>query len=300
MAIGVVRRGAGGAWRGVLAALLLAALTPGTARAGPIVRFAPHAMEDARIVHEQFDELARYLEQASGVTLRWTFPRDNLEVIERFKAGEVDLAYLGPLPHVVLAREYPAARSLGCFRDENGEAGYTCSLMVAGDSDLTLERLRGLRVGLTQPYSTCGYLAVSQLLGSVGLRLEGDGNTYRYVGSHSGAALALARGEFDVVGVKTTIGRRYQHLDLKAIATSVRYPGFALVVNTATLDPATVAALEAAVLELDPARSPALAVRMHGWTDALRNGVVPPVECDYGGVEAALGAIPWPIPGADQ
>jgi len=301
--IGLGGGASGQAWRRVLVRVLpatLATFVAGAAAAGQTIRFAPLPMEDERIVHEQFDDLARSLEEATGLTLRWVFHRDNLEIIERFKAGEIDLAYLGPLPHVVLARDFPAAQSIGCFRDEDGTAGYTCSLMVNGDSDLTLDRLQGVRIGLTQPYSTCGYLAVSHLLGSVGLTLDGDGNTYRYTGSHSNAALALARGEFDVVGVKTTIGKRYQHLDLKFIATSPPYPGFALIANTATLAPDTVAALRAAVLALDPVRSPALAKRMEGWVDHLRYGVAPPGACDYRPVAAALDRLPWSIPGSPR
>ena len=290
----------GGPWCHAGALLLLLALTAGTAQAGQTVRFAPLPMEDEQIVHEQFHGLASYLEEATGLTLRWSYHSDNLEIVERFKAGQIDLAYLGPLPHVVLAREYAAAESLGCFRDEDGEASYTCSLLAAGDSDLTLERLRGVRIGLTQPYSTCGYLAVAQMLKGAGIALEGDGNTYLYAGSHSNAALGLARREFDVVGVKTSIGKRYLHLDLKVIATGDPYPGFALVANTATLDATTLAALRKAVLGLHPGDSPALAERMRGWPEHIRNGVVPPAQCDYRGVAAALRSLPWPIPGSRQ
>jgi phosphonate transport system substrate-binding protein len=284
-------------WRSRLAALALA-LLPGAGLAVQEVRFAPLPMEDARIIHEQFRGLADYLQEAAGVRLRWVILADNQQIVEHFKAGEIDLAYLGPLPHVLLRRDHPAAEMLGCFRDANGEVRYTCSLLVAGDSGLTPERLRGVRIGLTQPYSTCGYLAVSQMLRRAGTGLDRDGNTFAYTGSHSEAALALARGEFDVVGVKTGIAQRYLHLDLKVIATSEPYPGFALVANGATLPPAVVAALRQAVVELDPGRAPALAARMRDWAESVRGGAAPAEQCDYAAVGEALRDLPWPIPGA--
>jgi phosphonate transport system substrate-binding protein len=267
-----------------------------TARAEQVIRFAPLPLEDPKIVHEQFGGLVDYLQEQTGVEIRWVALRDNAEIVRQFRASAIDLAYLGPLPYVILARDHPAARPLCCFRDADGETAYTCSLIMVADSGLSLERLKGVRFGLTQPYSTCGYLASSQMLATAGLSLTGDGNSFSYAGNHSAAALGVAQGKYDVAGVKTSIAGRYRHLGLDVIATSPPYPGFSLVANAATLDEPTIERLQEVVLRLDRTRHPELAGRMQAWGEQIRNGTVPHGHCDFSGVAAALTGLPWPIP----
>jgi phosphonate transport system substrate-binding protein len=276
--------------------LALAVLAGPNAQAAQVVRFAPLPLEQRKIVQEQFQGLADYLEEAAGVEIEWVHLNGYEEILAAFCAGKVDLAYLGPLPYLILSRDCPQARPLGCFRDAEGAAAYTCSLVVFGDSGLTLGGLKGVRFGLTQPYSTCGYLASSEMLASVGLTLGGDGNRFSYAGSHSEAALGVARGQYDVAGIKTSIAARYRHLNLDVIATSAPYPGFNLVANAATLAPGTLDRLQQAVLRLDPAAHPEPSERMQTWGDPIRHGTVPAEQCDYSGVAAALGRLPWPIP----
>jgi len=278
-----------------LAALLLGLVAPVT-QAEQVIRFAPLPEEDTKIVHEQFQGLADYLQEETGLSIRWVRLRDYADIVEQFRAGDIDLAYLGPLPYVILARDHAPTRPLCCFRDADGAAAYTCSLVVYGGSGLTLDRLKGVRFGLTQPYSTCGYLAASRMLATVGLSLTGDGNSFRYAGSHSEAALGVVQGRYDVAGIKTAIAGRYQHMDLDVIATSPAYPGFNLVANAATLDAATIERLQTALLRLDPKARPGLAERMKGWGNPVRHGTVPPNECDYSGVAGDLADLPWPIP----
>ena len=290
------RRLALGTRLALVLALVLAGLTGPAAQAAQVIRFAPLPLESHKIVQEQFQGLADYLEATAGVEIEWVRFTDNASIVAAFCAGRVDLAYLGPMPYVILSRDCPQARPLACFRDADGAAAYTCSLVVFGDSGLTLEGLKGVSFGLTQPYSTCGYLASSEMLATVGLTLGGDGNRFSYAGSHSEAALGVARGKYDVAGIKASIAARYSHLNLNVIATSSPYPGFNLVANAATLDPGTLDRLQQALLRLDPAAHPDLAERMKTWGDQIRNGTVPAEQCDYSGVAAALERLPWPIP----
>lgn len=276
--------------------LVLASLAPLAAEAQQPIRFAPLPLENLKIIHEQFQGLADYLEEATGLEIQWVRLSDYADILDQFRAGNIDLAYLGPLPYVILARDHGPTRPLCCFRDTDGAATYTCSLIVFGGSGLTLDKLKGVRFGLTQPYWTCGYLATSLMLGDVGLSLTADGNRFSYAGSHTEAALGVAQGRYDVAGIKTAIAGRYQHLDLDVIATSPPFPGFNLVANAATLDEATIQRLQEALLRLDPKTHPELAERMKNWGDPVRNGTVPPGECDYSGVAASLAKLPWPIP----
>lgn len=262
------------------------------------LRFAPLPLEDRKVIHEQFQGLVSYLGEAAGRAVQVVYLNDYSEILARFRQQEIDLAYLGPLPYVILRRDFPEAEPLVCFRDVSGAASYTCSLVAYGGSGLTTEDLEGRHVGLTQPYSTCGYLAVSEMLATAGSSLEGDGNSYEYAGSHSAAALGVVQGRYDLAGVKTAIARRYGHLDLQVLSTSRSFPGFTLVANTRTVEPTTIERLRAALLALDPSADAAVRSRVASWGDHLRQGTVPPEVCDYAGVEDAIDRVPWPIPGA--
>lgn len=263
------------------------------------LRFAPLPLEDKKIIHEQFQGLAGYLSEQTGHHLRMVFHNDYARIIDAFADNKIDLAYLGPLPYVVLQKKFKEQEPVVCFRDTKGQASYTCSLVVFEDSGLQRDTLKGVRIGLTQPYSTCGYLAVSQMLGKEGLSIDGDGNSFEYAGSHSKAALGVVRGEYDVAGVKTAISKRYLHMGLKAVAESTRFPGFALIANSNTMTQEEIAAIRQAMLALDPQHSEADRERVSRWGKQFRNGAVTPDNCNYKDVSDALTGIPWPIPGTE-
>lgn len=278
--------------------LLLAALATGPRAEAPPIRFAPLPLEDGGVIHEQFLGLTDYLSEALGRRIQWVSFEDYARLIAAFAAGEVDLTYLGPLPLVILTREDSGAEPLGCFRDADGAASYTCALVAFGGDGITAARLENRTIGLTQPYSTCGYLAVSEMLAGLGTGLDRDGNRFDYAGSHSKAALGVVEGRYELAGVKTAIAHRYAHLDLRILAESRPYPGFALVANSHTLDAETRTGLRTALLRLDPSADPRLAERMRGWGKALSQGTIPAADCDYARVSEALTRLPWPIPGA--
>lgn len=282
----------------IFAWVLALPVLPGAA--APPVRFAPVAVEDRKITHEHFHGLLDYLAQATGLTFELVYISSHAEIVDRFRNNEIDLAYLGPLPYLILERDFPPAEPVVCFLEADGAPNYTCSLVVYGDSGLDLASLRGVRFGLTQPYSTCGYLGASQILADAGLALDGDGNSFRYVGSHANAALGVVRGEFDVAGVKTEAAERYAHMDLRIVARSRPFPGFTLAANGSTLDAAAIARIREAMTAIDPLTDPADRALVTGWGKSIANGAVSPELCDYSGVADILRNIPWPIPGAPQ
>ncbi|MBW9262755.1 MAG: PhnD/SsuA/transferrin family substrate-binding protein [Candidatus Thiodiazotropha sp. (ex. Lucinisca nassula)] len=283
----------------ILPALLIALTMLGSPASARELRFAPLPLEDKKIIHEQFQGLASFLSGETGHKLKMVFFHDYARIIDAFGKDEIDLAYLGPLPYVVLKKQFEAQQPVVCFRDTQGEASYTCSLVVFEDSGMTLNNLRDVHIGLTQPYSTCGYLAVSQMLAHADLSIDGDGNRFSYAGSHSKAALGVVRGEYDVAGVKTAISKRYLHMGLKRIAESTHFPGFALIANTNTVKPEEIVSIRRALLTLDPQKTEKDRKRVSRWGKQFRNGAVTPDNCNYNDVADALTRIPWPIPGTE-
>lgn len=263
------------------------------------IRFAPLPMEGKNILHEQFFGLARYLEAVIGRPVEIVDFDDYGDLLAAFRENRVDIAYLGPFPHTLLAKSDDGVEPLACFREADGRSRYTCSLVGRGDDPIDPAQVRDIHIGLTQPYSTCGYLAVSLMLEAVGRSLEDPGIRFSYAGSHTEAALGVVRGAFDLAGVKTAIAERYRHLDLKSLMVSRPFPGFGLYANRRTLSSEDRARLRQALLSLDPLKEGADGDRLKGWGDGLRNGLAAPSRCaDHGVFDAVERLKPllegWP------
>jgi len=254
-----------------LVVLLLVAL-PAAAES---LRFAPLPMETPYTVAAQWKPLLDYLEKQLGATLQIDYSASNDEVVEKFQADRLDLAYLGPLPYLELRKNFPAAEPVVVFREKDGEATYTCALVVAADSPLDLKSLIHKRIALTQPLSTCGYFSAQGLLRQQGRSLEE--NRYRYLGPHDEVALAVVRGIFDAGGLKTAIAHKYAHLGLTVIAESPAMPGLALIANRNRLSAQRIEQIRQLLLDAPPE------VRQH-WGDNIRYGVVPARDSDYDGM----------------
>lgn len=247
--------------------------------------FAPLPMENPDAVARQWKPVLDYLGNALGARLNVEYSGDYAVILEKLRAGKLDLAYLGPLPYVALRDDFPAATPVVHFNEMSGQPSYTCAIAVLEERRLSAKDLRGRRIALTQPLSTCGYLATDGLLREAGGSLEK--NSYRYLDKHDAVAIAVARGDFDAGGLKTVIARKYAHLGLKVIAESQPLPSFALIANGQRVSAARIAEIRAALSGADQNQRAM-------WGDSLRYGVVPAADSDYDVVRALRGrtAIP--------
>jgi phosphonate transport system substrate-binding protein len=160
----------------------------------------------------------------------------------------MDFAYLGPLPYVTLRDKFDQAIPLVHFLEKSGKPSYTCAIISAGAPLAT--GLKNKKIALTQPLSTCGYLSTDGLLHKVGSGL--DQNKYRYLGKHDAVAEAVASGEFDFGGIKTSIAKNFEHLGVKILSETAPIPSFALIANGKRLSPSRVEALRNALSRLRP------------------------------------------------
>ena len=267
----------------LFAALLL---TLASLASAETLRFAPLPMEKPGIVAGQWKPLLEYLHKTLGIELEIDYSDSNEEILEKFEAGKLDLAYLGPLPYLRLKDRFPQAQPLVIFHEDDGQPSYTCALVVAAESDLRPEQLTGRKIALTQSLSTCGFFSISGLLQQAGIRLEET--RYRYLGPHDAVALAVAAGEFDAGGLKSAIARKYASLGLRIIAETSPLPGLALVANGARMSEERMEAIRRALLAADePTRKT--------WGDNIRHGLSAAADEDYAGAHK----LPYraPIPG---
>lgn len=257
------------------------------ARAETLV-FAPLPMETPEAVIVAWKPLVEYLEKQLAVSIRIEYTDSYADLIEKFVAEKIDLVYLGPLPYVELKKRHPAATPVVLFKEKDGAATYTCAIFAPTEAGLKLNGLRGKKIALTQPLSTCGHLAVDGLLRKAGGNLEK--NHYRYLDKHDAVLQAVAAGEFDAGGAKTTIGRKYAHLGIATLAETPPFPGFALIAEGRRLPAARIASIRNALL----AAPEALRAR---FGEQIRHGVVAASDADYAALRAHLPTRPIPQTG---
>lgn len=254
------------------------------------IRFAPLPMENREAIVLQFRPMATFLEQRLGRPVVFDFSDSYANILEKFQANSIDLAYLGPLPYVELRAKNSQAEPLVLFREESGQPMYTCAIAGLADQSLNLKTLTNRHIALTQPLSTCGYLAVNGLLQEQGGSLEN--NRYRYLDKHDAVALAIIRGEFDAGGLKTSIAKRYSHLGLQVISETPPFPGFGLVGNHQTLDDTTLQAIRTALTSLDPTGADQATLAQ--WGAAIRHGAVAANDADYQALRRYRGTLAIP------
>lgn len=237
--------------------------------------FSPMLVEKPETVANQWRPVLDHLEKTLGADIRIVFQPDHAKIVEKFRRGEIDLAYLGPLPYLELKKTFPAAEPVVHVREADGGAKYTCAIVALAERKLAAKALRDKTIALTQPLSTCGFLGTDGILRQAGSGLEY--NRFRYLGTHEKVALAVARGDFDAGGLKTSIGRRYEHLGVKVVAESEALPSFALIANAARLSPERIERIRKALLSVDPkART--------GWGGPLQYGFEAASDRDYDGL----------------
>lgn len=276
-------------WCIALTLALLLGIEPLLAKEATI-RFAPLPMENREAIVLKFRPMVAYLEEQLGPKIEFDFSENYAKILEKFKSGKIDLAYLGPLPYVELRAQYAQAEPLIHFKEASGQPKYTCSIIALADQPIELKNLENHNIALTQPLSTCGYLSVNGLLRQHNSSCEK--NHYRYLGKHDAVALAVIRGEYQLGGIKTAIGQRYAHMGLRILAQTPPFPGFALIGNTATLSPKTLEAIQQAMITLDPTTKGK--EEMSRWGRSIRYGAVQADDADYETVRAYKGELTIP------
>lgn len=250
-------------------------------------RFAPLPMENPESIIAGWKPLLDHLSGQLGVTIRIDYSHSYEEILTKFAAGRLDLAYLGPLPYVELKKRLPDAQPLVHFKEKSGTAFYTCAL-VAAEPALSPQRIIDKKVALTQPLSTCGYLATHAMLQKYGGSLEK--NRFRYLDKHDAVAQAVVRGEFDAGGLKTAIAEKYAALGLRILDESPSFPGFALVAHGGRIDAAQRRRIIQALQSADE-------TLRRSFGESIRHGVAPADDADYAPVRRFLPAAPIPQQG---
>lgn len=187
--------------------------------------FSPLPTEDKKTLYNTFYPMISYLEKKLNKKIIFEYSDSYDEILKKFETNKIDLVYLGPLPYIELSNRCSCAIPLVNFKNSEGYTFYTCSFVSF------LQNKKFDTIALTQPLSTCGYLAVNYLLKN---RLKEK--KYAYLGRHDLVALEVLKGNFDAGGIQTSIAKKYHHLGLEILSKTPDLPTFALIANSKTLD----------------------------------------------------------------
>jgi phosphonate transport system substrate-binding protein len=237
------------------------------------LRIAPLPMENREATVKAFNPVVKYLQQQLGRSVELVYFDKNSEIVAALQSGTLDLGMLGPLPYVTLRKRAVPVEPLVLFREANGESRYRCALVVFGGDSTSLRKLRGKRVALTQPLSTCGYLGTNAILRQhAGITLEET--RYSYLNTHEAAALAVVGGEADAAGIKDEFAIKYAGLGLTIAAYSDWVPGLGLFANRTTLSDMEITDIRRILLA-----TPAAAYQ--NWGNAMRYGMTHASDKDF-------------------
>lgn len=282
-----------------MASLLLAI---SSTQAEEVIRFAPLPMASLDQMAPEYLPFIDYLEHKTGKQFELAYHASYKSLLDAFVKGEVQLAYLGPLPYVALTEQTQSVQPLVQLLDSEGNSDYTCALAhFAGQPfDTSHSDHMPKRIALTQPLSTCGYLVTDAYLQSQGYSLEDAFHEYAYTGSHEQVALSVILGDYDLGALKTRIAQRYSHLGLRIVDETAPLPGFILVANVDKLDPQLVDTIRSILLNLKPLEREQDAELVKGWSQNLRYGAVEVDERVFDAIRKQWHQLKIDLIGAEQ
>lgn len=247
------------------------------------INFAPLPMKKQSKTIQDFVPMTSYLKQELGINTNYIYKKNYKNIVDSFIKGEIDIAFLGPLPLVNLRARYKDIEPIITVKQKNGSKYYRCVLSKFKKDKLDLEK--PLRIALTQPLSTCGYFMSSKLLKDrYGIDLSKQ--KYDYKMSHSNAILSMLKGDFIIAGAKDTITKRHETLGIEIIAKSEYLPGFSFVANKKTLSKKSIDDIKKALLGLDEKT-------YKSWKGVLSSGFEKADISDYDVIDVDFDDIPF-------
>jgi len=252
------------------------------------IRFAPLPMQNRTATTTAFLPMLRHLESQLGRPIELVYYDRHEQILNAFKAGDIQLVFLGPLPYLTLMHQSVAIEPIVFFLEETGLAKYRCALIAFAEDQNETTPQSELKIGLTQPFSTCGYLgAKSLLLQWQGLDL--DNLDYIYLGTHEKVALEVVAGKVNLGTVKDEFVIKFAELGISALAYSDWLPATGIFANAELLGQDVVAEIRAVLLA-----TPALVYR--NWGSMISHGMVQLSDIDLQSLYALGDPLSIPLP----
>lgn len=247
------------------------------AKADDTIYFGVIPLESQDAMREKFTPLAEFLSEEIGQPVQIVVGKDYQATMDDMGSGAIQIAYLTPTTYPKSDRQNPDAGITPLVKFESdGEATYRSYVIANPNAGIeTLADIKGRKFAFGSEDSTSSHLMPRSLLVGAGLDIDKDLAEYKFTGSHSNAAKAVALGVMDAGGVKQSVAEEFANEGkVKIVAKSGDIPEFPICVNR-HLPTETAEKIKAALLKLDPANEE-------------HNKVLTSIDKKYTGAEPAL------------
>jgi phosphonate transport system substrate-binding protein len=172
--------------------------SPASSGSGDTLVFASIPSEESTSLQQSYAPVIAMLERETGTTIEFQNATDYAAVIEGMRAGQIDIALLGPFSYVLAKGQDPGITPVAAVVDAPGdEPGYqSYGITAAGSAITDLAGFAGRKVCFVDPNSTSGYLYPTAGLIQAGVD-PAKGITPVFAGGHDASALSVASGQCD-------------------------------------------------------------------------------------------------------
>lgn len=242
------------------------------------INFAPLPKEKVETLEKNYKPFLAWLSSKTNYKFNLVMSVDYKDLVQKISNGEIDMAYVGPLPYAIIKQEAGFVMPIVKFLDKNGDSRYTCSIISSmTNKKQKLSEFKNAKTSLTQKYSTCGYYNAKNAFDDNGIKLGG----YSFDGTHENVALKVLLGEAEIGSLQTLYYEKYKYLGLKKIYESEPLPGFTLIVNSKKLSQKTISKIQNAMTKLKPLTNSSDAKISKEWSENIKYGCEVATESDY-------------------
>ncbi|MBF0622511.1 MAG: phosphate/phosphite/phosphonate ABC transporter substrate-binding protein [Magnetococcales bacterium] len=197
------------------------------------IRFGVHPYLSASELYSRFTPLVNLLSGFLSQPVELDVAKDYQTHIQNIGNGRVDLAYLGPMPYIILVEQFGPQPILGQLQIK-GKNTFQGAIITRNTDDITdLKEISNKRIAFGDPESTMSHLIPHFMMIEAGLD-QATLNRAKFVGSHQNVALGVLTGMFDIGAVKTSVFKRYKAHGLRILRWTPPIPNH-LFIATHTL-----------------------------------------------------------------
>lgn len=212
--------------------------------------------EESSNLESQFDILGELIGDEIGSSVEFQSATDYAAVIEGLRAGQIDIAFLGPFSYVIAKDQGVPIEPLAAVAESaDVDPGYYSIGWVASDSDITdISGFKGQRVCFVDAASTSGFLYPSGGLIEADIDPEDDVKPVMS-GGHDASMLSIDSGQcdagfaYEAMEGQLTESGQLEEGAVKEVWRSPLISGSPMVVNTDTVDADMVEQLKAVFSE---------------------------------------------------
>lgn len=214
--------------------------------------------EDPRELVRRFEPLGRYLQEQTGMQVRYTPVTNYAAAVDALTTGRVDLAWFGGLTHAQARRKDPGVRAIVMRKED--EQFHSKFIARADSNILKLEDLKGITFTFGSVSSTSGHLMPRYFLEQNGISPERDFKRFSFSNAHDATAKWVETGRVDAGALNEAVwetlvrDKKVDASKVRVIWTTPPFPDYNWTVRSG-LEPALVEKIRQAFLKLDPSNS---------------------------------------------